>query len=91
MRSFRNLDVDFSMYYFDMAISASRGGSLAPYLWQPGISCSYLNRYSDGHKQFRLNVSTNPNDVKESSPHLLVIDILGTTKSFISIALDFPR
>ena len=57
MRSFRNLDVDSSMYYFNMAISASRGGSLAPYLWQPGISCSYLNRYSDGHEQFRLNVS----------------------------------
>ncbi len=59
MRSFRNLDVDSSMYYFDMAISASRRGSLAPYLWQPGISCSYLNRYSEGHEQFRLNVSAN--------------------------------
>ena len=65
MRSFRNLDVDFSMYYFDMAISASRGGSLAPYLWQPGISCSYLNQYSDGHKQFPLDVSANPNNVEE--------------------------
>ena len=61
MRSFRNLDVNSSMYYFDMAISASRGGSLAPYLWQPGISCSYLNRYLDGHKQ----VSANPNNVEE--------------------------
>ena len=65
MRSFRNLDVDSSIYYFDMAISASRGGSLAPYLWQPGISCSYLNRYSDGHEQFRLDVSVNPNNVEE--------------------------
>ncbi len=65
MRSFRNLYVDLSMYYFDMAISASRGESLAPYLWQPGISCSYLNRYSDGHEQFRLDVSVNPNNVEE--------------------------
>jgi hypothetical protein len=65
MHSFRNLDVNSSMYYFDMAISASRGGSLAPYLWQPGISCSYLNRYSDRNKQFHLNISANPNDVEE--------------------------
>jgi hypothetical protein len=65
MRSFRNLDVDSSIYYFDIAISASRGGSLAPYLWQPGIHCSYLNQYSDGHEQFRLDVSANLNNVKE--------------------------
>ncbi|KAL3764489.1 hypothetical protein ACHAW5_004752 [Stephanodiscus triporus] len=64
MRSFRDLDVESSMYYFDAAISASSGG-LAPYLWQRGISCYYLNRYSDGHEQFRLDVAANPNDVEE--------------------------
>ena len=47
--------------------SGSGGGSssLAPYLWQRGISYYYLDRFADGHAQFRRDVEVNPNDVEE--------------------------
>ena len=73
MRSFRMGDVASSLSYFDAAEEAassssgsgSGSSSLAPYLWQRGISYYYLDRFEDGHVQFRRDVAVNPNDVEE--------------------------
>ncbi|KAL3807499.1 hypothetical protein ACHAXA_003990 [Cyclostephanos tholiformis] len=40
-------------------------GSLTPYLWQRGISYYYLDRFRDGHEQFRNDALVNANDVEE--------------------------
>lgn len=66
MESFRDRDVTKSLEYFDRADASSvPPGSLRPYLWQRGISYYYLDRFEEGSKQFRLDVSVNPLDVEE--------------------------
>ena len=66
MQSFRNYDVPSSLAYFDRADALTvPKGTLAPYLWQRGISYYYLNRFQEGSDQFRLDVSVNPLDVEE--------------------------
>jgi hypothetical protein len=69
MRSFRDGDVPSSLSFFDAAEdsspSPSGSPSLIPYLWQRGISYYYLDRFEDGHRQFRSDVAVNPNDVEE--------------------------
>eukprot|EP01026_Neomeris_dumetosa_P061715 TRINITY_DN5827_c0_g1_i1.p1 TRINITY_DN5827_c0_g1~~TRINITY_DN5827_c0_g1_i1.p1 ORF type:complete len:270 (-),score=30.86 TRINITY_DN5827_c0_g1_i1:71-880(-) len=38
----------------------------APRLWYRGITLYYLNRYEEAAKQFRLDVTVNPNDTEEA-------------------------
>eukprot|EP00804_Cyclotella_cryptica_P021746 CCRYP_012896-RF/>CCRYP_012896-RF protein AED:0.39 eAED:0.39 QI:76/0.33/0.25/1/0/0/4/0/194 len=60
MQSFREGDVSSSLSFFDRADDVVTDGSLRPYLWQRGISYYYLDRFMEGSKQFRLDVSVNP-------------------------------
>jgi lipoprotein NlpI len=47
--------------------------SVAPQLWQRGLSLYYAERFAEGHKQFELHQSVNPNDVENAVWHFLCV------------------
>lgn len=63
MDRFQNGYVGESIELFNQA-EAIRP-SIAPYLWQRGLSYYYDDRFLDASRQFRLDVKVNPLDVEE--------------------------
>ncbi|CAM9719444.1 unnamed protein product [Scytosiphon promiscuus] len=64
MDRFRRSDVRGSVSDFDKAIRLQP--SLAPYMWQRGLSLYYADQFEEGSKQFRKDVALNPNDTEEA-------------------------
>ena len=67
MRKFERGDVEGSVEYFNAALDARP--SMRPYLWQRGLSLYYVGTeaaLAEGARQFRDDVSVNPNDTEEA-------------------------
>jgi hypothetical protein len=64
MREFRENKIAASIATFDAVIASSE--RRRPYMWQRGLSLYYAGEYAEGARQFRLDVSVNPNDTEES-------------------------
>eukprot|EP00899_Mesostigma_viride_P012155 jgi/Mesvir1/20940/Mv08011-RA.1 len=64
MDLFTQGDVAGSLELFNSALE--RDASMAPYLWQRGLTLYYLKEYEEGAKQFRRDVAVNPNDTEEA-------------------------
>lgn len=64
MARFRSGRVSASVADFDRAIQLQP--SLAPYMWQRGLSLYYADRFEEGATQFRKDVAVNPNDTEEA-------------------------
>jgi lipoprotein NlpI len=56
---------------FDRLIEVSP--SLAPQLWQRGITLYYAGRYADCRAQFELHLTVNPADVENAAWHFLCV------------------
>jgi lipoprotein NlpI len=56
---------------FDAFVKAQP--SLAPQLWQRGITLYYAGRYADCRAQFELHRTVNPNDVENAAWHFLCV------------------
>ena len=56
---------------FDTLIEVSP--SIAPQLWQRGITLSYAGRYADCRAQFELHRTVNPADVENAAWHFLCV------------------
>lgn len=63
MQAFCEGNVNESLVFFDEAKDA---GYPPAQLWTRGISLYYLDRFEDGSKQFRGDVSFNPHDTEEA-------------------------
>jgi len=64
MAKFKRGEVGASITDFDEAAKVNPG--VKPYLWQRGLSLYYVNKFEEGAKQFKLDVSVNPNDTEEA-------------------------
>lgn len=47
--------------------------SVAPQLWQRGLSLYYVEKYTEGRKQFELHQTVNPNDVENAAWHFICV------------------
>lgn len=47
--------------------------SVAPQLWQRGLSLYYAEKYTEGRKQFELHQTVNPNDVENAAWHFICV------------------
>ncbi|CAN5746045.1 hypothetical protein BH11VER1_BH11VER1_28790 [soil metagenome] len=47
--------------------------SIAPQLWQRGLSLYYAEKYHEGRKQFELHQTVNPNDVENAAWHFICV------------------
>eukprot|EP00903_Cladosiphon_okamuranus_P016003 g14778.t1 len=64
MERFRRGEVENSCSDFDKAVRLQP--TLAPYMWQRGLSLYYADHFEEGAKQFRKNVELNPSDTEEA-------------------------
>jgi tetratricopeptide (TPR) repeat protein len=63
MLAFRVGNVSKSIELFNLAEQTD--ASMAPFLWQRGLSYYYANDFDNASQQFRLDVRVNPYDVEE--------------------------
>ncbi len=68
---FRNGRIAESAAGFDTLIKVSP--SIAPQLWQRGITLYYAGRYADCRAQFELHRTVNPADVENAAWHFLCV------------------
>ncbi len=68
---FRNGRIAESAAGFDTLIEVSP--SIAPQLWQRGITLYYAGRYADCRAQFELHRTVNPADVENAAWHFLCV------------------
>jgi lipoprotein NlpI len=71
MRHFREGKIAESIRDFDRA--AELDPTLAPQLWQRGISDYYAGKFDEGRRQFELHKTVNPNDVENAAWHFLCV------------------
>lgn len=64
MIQFKLARIDESIADFDRAEQLDP--SVTPYLWQRGLSYYYAERFSEGAKQFEIDLSVNTQDVEET-------------------------
>ena len=68
---FRNGRIAESAAGFDTLIEVSP--SIAPQLWQRGVTLYYAGRYADCREQFELHRTVNPADVENAAWHFLCV------------------
>jgi lipoprotein NlpI len=71
MRHFRENKIADSLRDFDRA--AELDPTLAPQLWQRGISDYYAGKFDEGRRQFELHKTVNPDDVENAAWHFLCV------------------
>ncbi|MFB2920418.1 tetratricopeptide repeat protein [Aerosakkonema funiforme] len=64
MANFKLAEIDRSIQDFDTAEKLDP--SVAPYLWQRGLSFYYAERFVEGANQFELDLTVNSQDVEET-------------------------
>jgi lipoprotein NlpI len=89
MQQFRENKVAESIHDFDEA--ARLEPSIAPELWQRGISDYYAGKFREGRRQFESHQSVNPDDVENAAWHFLCVartdGIQAARKALIKIEL----
>lgn len=71
MRHFRENKIAESIRDFDRA--AELDPTLAPQLWQRGLSDYYAGKFEEGRRQFELHKTVNPNDVENATWHFVCV------------------
>jgi len=64
MVNFKLVKIEESIQDFDTAENLEP--SVTPYLWQRGLSYYYAERFTDGAKQFEIDLTVNSHDVEET-------------------------
>lgn len=78
MKQFVGGKIAESVQSFDKAAAAD--ASVAPHLWQRGISYYYLGRFEEGRKQFETHRTVNPDDVENAAWWYICMSRLGRRK-----------
>jgi lipoprotein NlpI len=88
-QQFRANKIAESIHDFDEA--ARLEPSIAPELWQRGISDYYAGKFQEGRRQFESHQSVNPDDVENAAWHFLCVaridGIQAARKALIKIEL----
>jgi len=80
MVNFKLAKIDESIQDFDTAEKLDP--TVAPYLWQRGLSFYYAEKFEEGAKQFELDLSVNSQDVEETVwRYLCIARLKGATEA----------